>query len=318
MSLRLNPPGVELSRHCSPRISTIVVALLLVMAADSVRPSSGLMAASDGNGGRSGQQAALHAAALPSPDVPFSDYDVQAEQILLSLANQARAKAGLHSLVLDPGLSQAARLHARAMVASRRLSHQFDGELPLPQRLADATDTLLDQEGENVAFDYDAGNGHKHLMQSPPHRANLLNVSYNVIGIGVIRSGDRDRLYIVQDFGRALPNYSVAEVKERIAATVAQNRHRAKLPKLANRELPTADDAACSMAQADKLATSPVHQLAQRYTVLTYTSLHPETLPAQAERTLASRSLHGFSVGTCYARTQTYPTGAYWVVLTAE
>jgi len=51
------------------------------------------------------------------------------------------------------------------------------------------------------------------------------------------------------------------------------------------------------MAQADKLGTSPVHQLAQRYTVLTYTSLHPETLPETAGRVLGSHNLRSFSVG---------------------
>jgi len=137
-----------------------------------------------------------------------------------------------------------------------------------------------------------------------------------VVGLGVIRSGDR--LYIVQDFGHALPNYSAAEVKDRIAARVAQLRHQGKQPNLARRDLPTADDAACSMAQADKLGTSPVHQLAQRYTVLTYTSLHPETLPETAGRVLGSHNLRSFSVGACYARTDTYPTGVYWVVLSLD
>ncbi|MCU1301674.1 MAG: Allergen V5/Tpx related protein [Candidatus Sulfotelmatobacter sp.] len=295
------------------------MALLLVMGAASVRPSSRLMASSDGKrsaGEGSGQRATLKPVVIASPNIPLSDCDPQAEQVLLDLANQARAKAGLHSLVPDAGLSRAARAHAQAMVAKRQLSHQFDGELPLPQRLADTSETLLDQEGENVALDFDAESGHKHLMLSPPHRANLLKASYNVIGLGVIRSGDR--LYIVQDFGHALPNYSAAEVKERIAATVAQTRHHARQPQLARRDLPTTDNAACSMAQADKLGTSPIHQLAQRYTVLTYTSFHPETLPVTAERTLTSRTLRGFSVGTCYAHTQTYPTGAYWVVLALE
>ena len=114
-------------------------------------------------------------------------------------------------------------------------------------------------------------------MLSPPHRANLLNPAYNVVGLGVVRSGDR--LYIVQDFGHALPTYSLAEVKDRIAATVAQTRRQTNQPAFVRRDLPTADAAACSMAQADKLGTSPVHQLAQRYTVLSYTSLRPETLP---------------------------------------
>jgi uncharacterized protein YkwD len=299
-----------------PKTFSFVIVLLLVTGAVSVRPSSRLMAASDGNGAPAAQGATLKPAAAASPDIPFSDYDPQAEDILLDLANQARSKAGLGSLTLDAGLCQAARAHAQQMVSAHQLSHQFDGELPLPQRLADTTNTLLDQEGENVALDFDAANGHKHLMLSAPHRANLLNASYNVIGLGVMRSGDR--LYIVQDFGHALPNYSTAEVKERIAATVAQARHRARLADLASRDLPAVDNAACSMAQADKLGTSPIHQLAQRYTVLTYTSLHPETLPVTAERTLASPSLRGFAVGTCYARTQTYPMGAYWVVLALE
>ena len=202
------------------------------------------------------------------------------------------------------------------MFDARQLSHQFAGEPSLPQRLAAATKLQLDQEGENVALDFDAESGHKHLMLSPPHRANLLNAAYNVIGLGVVRDGDR--LYIVQDFGHALPNYSSVEVKERIVAVVTQTRRQANLPDLARSDLPNADAVACSMAQADKLATSAVHQLAQRYTVMTYTSLHPETLPANASHVLAGRNLRSFSVGACYARTETYPTGVYWVVLALE
>jgi len=302
-----------------PRASKAVMAILLLTGAAWVGRSSGLMAFSQGPDGaaeKATQRATLKTAAVASPDIPFTVYDSEAEQLLLQLANQARAQAGALPLTLDSGLRQAARSHAEAMLAARRLSHQFDNELPLSRRLADMTNALLEEEGENVALDFDAASGHKHLMQSPPHRANLLNASYNVIGVGVIRSGDR--LYIVQDFGRALPNYSVAEVKERIAASVAQARRHARLLDVALRDSPTADDAACSMARADKLGTSPIHQLAQRYSVLTYTSLHPETLPVSAEQALSSPNLHTFFVGACYARTQTYPTGAYWVVLALD
>jgi len=295
------------------------MALLLVAGAASVWPSSQVMAASGGNGGPAGQsaqRATLKPAAAAAPDISFSDYDSQAEQQLLDLANQARTQAGAPRLTLDAGLCRAARVHAEAMFAARQLSHQFEGEPSLPQRLATATSTQLDQEGENVALDFDAEKGHQHLMLSPPHRANLLNPAYNVIGLGVVRSGDR--LYIVQDFGHALPNYSTAEVKERIAATVAQARRQASQPDLLRSDLPNADAAACSMARADKLGASAVHQLSQHSTVLTYTSMHPETLPANANHALASHNLRTFSVGTCYARTETYPTGVYWVVLSLE
>jgi uncharacterized protein YkwD len=292
----------------------LVLALFVALGTASVRPSTRAMAAGpDGDGPT---HAALHPASATSPDIPFNDFDPQAEQQLLDLANQSRAQAGLPALSFDAGLTQAARTHAHAMLAARQLSHQFEGEPSLVQRIAAATRTTLDQEGENVALDFNAPSGHKHLMLSPPHRANLLNSGYNIAGMGVIRSGDR--LYIVQDFGHALPTYSPAEAKDHIAAAVIQARHQARQPDLPRRDLPTADDAACSMAHADKLVTSSIHQLAQHYTVLTYTALQLENLPASATQVLARHDLRSFSVGACYARTDTYPTGVYWIVLSLE
>jgi uncharacterized protein YkwD len=266
--------------------------------------------------------ATMPCAAAQAPNAPGADtnsadgLEAQTAQQLLVLANQSRKQAGAPPLTLDAGLSQAARTHALAMVKAQQLSHQFDGEPSLPERLAAATHLHLEQEGENVALDYDAVHAHEHLMHSPPHRANLLNPAFNVVGLAAVRSGDQ--LYIVQDFGHALPNYSAAEVKHRVAAAVSQSRQQAGQPELTRRDLPPADDAACSMARADKLDTSSFRQLAERATVLTYTSLHPETLPAGAGHALASRALHSFSIGACYSRTETYPTGVYWIVLLLE
>jgi uncharacterized protein YkwD len=317
--------ALRAGRRCvTPSVLAFVLTFVLVMSAASIQPSAGLIAAADADdadesaeaAGEPAQHASLKAAAAPSPNVPLNHFDTEAEQTLLELANQARAQAGAPGLTLDAGMNKAARTHAEAMFAARQLSHQFDGEPSLPQRLAAASPTQLDQEGENVALDFDADRGHQHLMLSPPHRANLLNPAYNVVGLGVVRSGDR--LYIVQDFGHALPTYSLAEVKDRIAATVAQARRQTIQPAFVRRDLPTADVAACSMAQADKLGTSPVHQLAQRYTVLSYTSLRPETLPDGAYRLLGSHVLRSFSVGACYAHTETYPSGVYWVVLSLD
>src|SRR5437867_216090 len=110
------------------------------------------------------QQAMLKPAAAKAPDIPFRDYDFQAEQQLLELANQSRKRTGAPSLTLDSGLSEAARVHAQAMLEAGQLSHRFDGEPSLEQRLAGATALQLDQEGENVALDYDAEAGHQHLM----------------------------------------------------------------------------------------------------------------------------------------------------------
>jgi len=262
------------------------------------------------------QEGKLHPVAATAPDIPFIDDEFQTEQQLLSLANQSRHQAGVPPLTLDAGLSRAAYQHAQIMLRAHQLSHQFQGEPSLPQRLGVSARFLLDQEGENVALDYDAEHGHQHLMLSPPHRANLLNPAYNVVGLGVVRSGDQ--LYIVQDFGHALPNYSATEVKDHVAGAVQQKRQQLRQAQLQRRDLQDADSAACSMAQADKLGTLPIRRLAEHATVLTYTSLHPETLPSQANHAFGSRNLHTFSVGACYRRTETYPTGAYWIVLSLQ
>jgi uncharacterized protein YkwD len=293
-----------------------LLAFLLLTGAATIQPANRLMAQAPGTVAQAPQKATLQPAAAKAADIPFTDYEFQSENQLLALANQSRRQAGAPPLKLDPGLSQAARSHALAMLEANQLSHQFDGEPALPVRLAATTKLQLDQEGENVALDYDAVDGHKHLMLSPPHRANLLNPAYNVVGLGVVRSGDR--LFIVQDFGHALANYSPAEVKDLIAQAVSQTRRQNAQPDLPRRDSSVADEAACSMAQADRLGTSSVHKLAETATVLTYTSLHPETLPTGSAHAIASRTLHSFSVGACYSRTETYPTGVYWVVLSLE
>ena len=262
------------------------------------------------------QHATLKAAAALTPDIPLHEYDWDAEQLLLELANQSRAQAGAAALKLDSGLSQAARAHAFAMFEARQISHRFEGEPSLAQRLAATTSLQLDQDAENVAFDFDVAQGHQHLMLSPPHRANLLNPSYDVVGLGVVRSGDR--LYIVEDFGHALPRYSATEVKNRVAAAVNRLRRQGKKTGLQRHDLSIADEAACSMAREDKLGTSSIQQLSQRFTVLTFTSLNPDSLPAGAERSITGPNLRSFSVGGCYGRTETYPAGAYWVVLSLD
>jgi len=288
---------------------------LLITSVATVRPDDHVMAASTeaASDGQATQAASLKPVAA-SADIPFSSYEADSEQQLLALANQSRQQAGAPPLKMDAGLSQAARLHAQAMIRAHQLSHQFDGEPSLPQRLAAATTLQLDADGENVAFDSDAAAGHAHLMLSPPHRANLLNPEYNVVGMGAIRSGDR--LYIVEDFGHSVPGYSMTQWKDRIASAVNRGRQQASQPALKRRDLLNADDAACSMLQADKLGTAAVHKLAERFTVLTYTSLHPETLPNGANQAIAGQNLESFSIGACYGRSQTYTTGMYWVVLT--
>jgi uncharacterized protein YkwD len=255
---------------------------------------------------RAAEQAPTSTAAESQPS-PY--YDAEAERQLLEMANQERAKAGLPPLQVDDGLTRAARAHASAMAAQQKLSHQLSGEPNLVHRLAANTKTHLDRSGENVAFAGSVDQAQDSLMRSPPHRANLLNAGYNVAGFSVVRSGSL--LYVAQDFGHSLPSYSVHEAEDLVAASVDRIRAQARLPALQVLESKAAAAAACAMAQADSLHTpAPGGR-----EVLRYTTSEPQMVPANASRAIENRSIHAFAVGSCYARTPTYPTGAYWVAL---
>jgi uncharacterized protein YkwD len=144
-------------------------------------------------------------ATVPRPPHAVSaPYDSQAERLLLDLANQARAEAGLAPLQSDEGVTRAARKHSALMASQKRLSHDLPGEPALPQRLA-ATSTLqFSAEGENVGLAPSAAEVHRGFMHSPHHRENLLNPDYNVAGFAVVRHGNT--IYVTEDFGHGQSN----------------------------------------------------------------------------------------------------------------
>jgi len=247
----------------------------------------------------------------PSPH-DSSPYDVEAERELFNLANQARAQAGLTPLQMDDGLTQAARTHAAAMAAQQQLSHQFASEPSLAERLAANCTLHLDRAGENVSVASSVELSHQGLMHSPPHRENLLNPGYNVAGFGVVRAGNS--LYVAQDFAHSLPAYSPRQAGGLVSGSIARMRREANLPQLQWMDSDAAENAACSMARADSLKTVS----SRGSYIVRYTTAQPEVLPDAATKAIEDRALHNFSVGTCYARTSSYPNGVYWVTLVLQ
>jgi uncharacterized protein YkwD len=246
-------------------------------------------------------------AATNSQPSPY--YDTEAERQLLDMANRERAKAGLSPLQKDEGLTQAARAHATAMAAQQKLSHQLSGEPNLEHRLAANSKTQLDQAGENVAFAPSIDQAQDSLMHSPPHRANLLNAGYNVAGFSVVRSGSL--LYVTQDFGHSLTTYSDEEAEVLIGRSLDRMRAESRLPSLERMDGKEAASTACAMAEVDSLrAAAP-----KAREVLRYTTSQPQVIPENSSRAIQNRAVRSFAVGSCYARTRSYPTGMYWVAI---
>lgn len=119
-------------------------------------------------------------------------------QQLFALANQARAQAKVRRLQWDPALAAAALKHCLQLVAAGpigRLSHQYDGELPLFSR---ATGAHFDMIEENVASGPTVSAIHQAWMESRKHRENLLNPGVDCVGIAVL--ADDGVLYAVADY----------------------------------------------------------------------------------------------------------------------
>jgi len=256
-----------------------------------------------------------------------SDEDSTAENELLEAANKSREEAGVPPLRVDENLREAAREHARRMVASKSLEHRLPGEAALLERIASVIsrdsasqdsafqDSALriDRAGENIANAGSAPGANEALMRSAPHRKNLLDSGFNLAGVAAIWS--EGRLYVVQDFAHEVPSYSAQEGRKLVGQAVAETRQQAGLRELVQLATPHLDEAACSLARESR---PDAHLLAATYNnrkIIAYTQSRPEMLPAGAMPLLRDPSVRQFAVGSCYARNAAYPTGMYWVAI---
>jgi hypothetical protein len=136
-----------------------------------------------------------------------------ADQTLLNAANRDRAAAGLPPLQWDGALAAAAHQHALRMAQMNMLSHQFPGEPPMQDRArrAGARFSLI---AENVAEGPNVVGLHTQWMNSPPHRANLLDKELNSVGTSVVQSGNM--LFAVEDFSVAVPSISLDAQEQQV------------------------------------------------------------------------------------------------------
>lgn len=107
--------------------------------------------------------------------------------------NEARRADGKPELLLDPVLSEVARIYSRRMRDEGFFGHQDGAGNGLRDRLA-AAGVGFSIAGENLAYVENATDpaaaAHQMLMDNAAHRANILEGRYTEIGVGVAQSGD--------------------------------------------------------------------------------------------------------------------------------
>ncbi len=127
----------------------------------------------------------------------------QFDQEILELVNNERTNAGLDPLLIDEQLDAAANLHTDEMAQADLMSHQLNGEASLGDRVS-STGYDWNNIGENVAagqttpeevmYHEDWG-----WMNSPGHRANILNPNFTHLGVGYANVPDDNDSYNDQD-----------------------------------------------------------------------------------------------------------------------
>ena len=107
------------------------------------------------------------------------------------LLNESRAQNGLGPLEFNTMLHFKAQAWAEQLARQGYLSHS---------RLTDGNhSTTWTKLGENVGYAWSLEQAQNAFMNSAPHRANILDRTYNKVGTGVAYGGD-GRIWVVQEF----------------------------------------------------------------------------------------------------------------------
>ena len=125
---------------------------------------------------------------------------------IISLTNNSRTEAGLHHLLVNEELVEAAKGKANDMFEFQYFDHNSPSGLT-PWDFIRSTGYDYRYAGENLAIDFvTATSAHKALMESSSHRENILNSNYTEIGVVAIEgifNGNKS-IIIVEEFGAPL------------------------------------------------------------------------------------------------------------------
>ncbi len=124
---------------------------------------------------------------------------------VFNLTNASRTSNNLPSLTQNDLLAVAAANKANALVACACFSHNIGDKTPWSFIKTAGYNYI--SAGENLAVDFtDAENIEDAWINSPGHRANILNKNYEEIGIGIAKGTfqGHDTTFVVQMFGTPL------------------------------------------------------------------------------------------------------------------
>lgn len=246
------------------------------------------------------------------PCLAQTQFDEAGEKQLVRLINQERANQGLRPVTVDQRLTKAARKHTQLMMEHEALAHRFAGEPTLEVRFADEN-LPSDRQAENIGFSNDVRSAHNGLMNSPPHRATILDSNYNVVGVAVMRSGDH--VYVTEDFAHRPVEYSEPEADAVLQRAIDDYARAHGTAAPVRKRQSRLRQMACAMALNDALDNQKPAEVPGVQEAAVWTTGTPEKLPSGAKELLSHPMSAGYSLGACFAPSLSHPGGVYWVVM---
>jgi uncharacterized protein YkwD len=136
----------------------------------------------------------------PSAFKPDEARLTKEESKLVQLVNSERAKRGIAALAINTKLMIIARGHSRDMVRVNTLSHTLEGRGPSER--ASEVGYRYTKIAENVAYNQRTiKDAVRSWIESPGHKANILNRDYRETGVGIVVN-KKGEPYYTQVFGR--------------------------------------------------------------------------------------------------------------------
>lgn len=143
-------------------------------------------------------QPAPEPVAQPTPLVPRPAAQqgviTEDEARMLQLVNEERAKVGLKPLAIDLKLVELAREKSKDMIEKGYFGH-ISPTYGSPFDMMKAAGISYRMAGENIAGASTVDRAHVALMNSPGHRANILNPNFTHVGIGIVDGGPYGKMF---------------------------------------------------------------------------------------------------------------------------
>jgi uncharacterized YkwD family protein len=132
----------------------------------------------------------------PAPSQETADFSAMQKE-MLGYINAERASANLAPLTLDQKLCQGAYLKSRDMAVNGYFSHTSP-TYGSPFDMMKSQGITYRMAGENIAKNTSVKGAHTAFMNSPGHKANILNQGFGKIGLGFYQEGQY--FYVTQWF----------------------------------------------------------------------------------------------------------------------